>query len=74
MSNNPSPTLTRPRPSVEFCLARIERNGETLICTRVNNHTGHCCDETAGEAWTDRGAPFDCKDGSDHSVEKGLGR
>jgi len=69
MSNNPSSTLTR--PIVDFCLNRLERDGETLICTRVDKHAGHCCDEIAGQSWTDRGAVFVCK-GRDHSAEKGL--
>jgi hypothetical protein len=75
MSNNPSSTLTK--PIVDFCLARHERKCGTetlvLICTRVDNHEGHCCDEVLREAWTDRGAVFVCKgDGYDHSAEKGL--
>jgi hypothetical protein len=71
MSNNPSPTLTR--PIVDFCLAKKERAGKTLICTRIDNHEGHCCDEVERQAWTDRGAVFACKgDGYDHSAEKGL--
>jgi hypothetical protein len=71
MSNNPNSTLTR--PIVDFCLNRRERDGEILICTRIDNHPGHCCDEIAGKSWTDRGAAFVCKgDGYDHSAEKGL--
>jgi hypothetical protein len=74
MSNNPSSTLTRPRPSIEFCLdTQFDDAGETLICTRLNDHTGHCCDEIRRKAWIDRGALFVCKrDDYDHSAEKGL--
>ncbi len=74
MGNNPSSTLTRPRTSVDFCLATRQDDEGTLICTRVNNHPGHCCDEIAGKAWTDRGANFTCKDDYDHGPEKGFGR
>lgn len=72
MSNNPSSTLTRPRTSVKFCLATLEQQDEVLICTRVDDHPGHCCDEVLGKAWTDRGANFVCK--SDHGPEKGFAK
>jgi hypothetical protein len=68
MSNNPSSTLTRPKLVVDFCLSRHERDGETLICTRVNTHPGHCCDEVMGGSWTDRGAKYVCR--KSHSAEK----
>lgn len=73
MSNNPSATLARPRTSVKFCLAAEIIEGDLAICTRIETHTGHCCDEVRGVAWTNRGVVFVCKgSGYDHSAEKGL--
>lgn len=69
MSNNPTATLAR--PAIAFCLARKPKTTD-LICTRIDNHLGHCCDETAGEAWTDRGAAHECGQGHDHRAEKNL--
>lgn len=71
MNGNPSPTIVK---AIDFCLATHVRDGETLICTRINDHEGHCCDEIAGEAWTDRGVVYLCTHGYDHSDEKGLNR
>jgi hypothetical protein len=73
MSNNPSPTLDRPaRTRIAFCLASRPDGDEMLVCTRIDDHEGHCCDEVAGKAWVERGW-FDCRaHGYDHSAEKGL--
>lgn len=74
MSNNPtSTTLTRTRIQIAFCLfLRVRADEETLICTRINTHPGHCCDEITGQAWNDRGRLVGCINGHDHSAEKGL--
>lgn len=72
MSTNPTAVLPRrTRVAVQFCLNNHPRNGD-LICTRLNNHKGHCCDEIAGESWDDRGRPANCVQKHDHSKEKGL--
>lgn len=71
MSSNPTATLARPKPKVDFCLAVSKKNPE-LICTRIDNHRGHCCDEISRKAWTDRGEPHECTKGYNHSKEKGL--
>jgi hypothetical protein len=77
VSNNPTCTLIRSFATVAkqvvFCLAvRVRRNEETLICTRVNLHIGHCCDEITGKAWSDHGLLAACPQKYDHSKEKGL--
>lgn len=71
MSDNPTATLAEPKSRIDFCLA-INPKHSDLICTRINNHRGHCCDEISGAAWTDRGQPHRCPKGHDHSKEKGL--
>lgn len=71
MSNNPTATLER-RIAVAFCLARCPKDN-TLICTRIDNHDGHCCDEIAEKAWDTRGKMKACiRNAYDHSAEKGL--
>jgi hypothetical protein len=69
MSDNPTATLARPR--LHFCLAH-HPNSTELICTRLDQHPAHCCDEIAEEAWDQRGRTVDCD--HDHSEEKGLAR
>lgn len=71
MSNNPTATLVRPA-SVRFCLAHSPKN-KTLICTRIDKHDGHCCDEIERKAWDTRGKTMVCvRNDYDHSAEKGL--
>lgn len=72
MSNSsPTATLTR-KPSLTFCLNRHHRHRD-WICTRLESHGGHCCDEVAGQAWDAGGRPMKCaRAGHDHSAEKGL--
>jgi hypothetical protein len=72
MSNNPSATLARPATAgVPFCLA-AHPELDDRICTRIDDHTGHCCDEIMGESWDARGKPVTCDRDLDHSAEKGL--
>lgn len=71
MSDNPNTTLARTKSKIDFCLAVNPKNND-LICTRINHHKGHCCDEITGAAWTDRGQPYKCPRNHDHSKEKGL--
>lgn len=73
MSNNPTATLNRPltKPKINFCLAINPKNSD-WVCTRIDKHGGHCCDETAGESWNDRGQSFQCGREHNHSKEKGL--
>ncbi len=69
MSNSPSSTLTRPR--LDFCLAARPGDAEQ-VCTRLDQHKGHCCDEITGESWDARGKTAVCDHDHDHSDEKGL--
>lgn len=72
MSNNPSATLLPlRRTGVSFCLSRHPKDSD-LICTRINNHKGHCCDEISGASWDTRGRVANCAAKHDHSKEKGL--
>jgi hypothetical protein len=72
MSNNPSITLTAPASTgVPFCLA-VNPKLADLICTRIDGHPGHCCDEIVGESWDARGKSASCDRDHDHSAEKGL--
>lgn len=75
MSISPT-TLTR-RTGIMFCLAghpRANKDPELaeLICTRIDQHLTHCCDEVARKAWNARGKPTGCVKAHDHSAEKGL--
>lgn len=69
MSNNPGTMLARPR--LKFCLAAHPKNSD-LICTRIDQHRGHCCDEITAESWDSRAAAVACRADHDHSKEKGL--
>lgn len=69
MSNNPTCTLIRP-VRVALCLAGHPERPD-LICSRINDHTGHCCDEQARVAWCGRRLEVPCRRwGYDHSKEK----
>jgi hypothetical protein len=72
VNSNPAVLYRRTRPVIRFCLATRPKNDE-LICTRVDDHYGHCCDEVAGASWDYRGRDANCAAGHDHSEEKGLG-
>lgn len=72
MSNgNPTATLTRRR--IAFCLASFPKDAD-IICTRVDDHNGHCCDEVTAIAWDSNGKPCPCRLNHNHSAEKGLVR
>lgn len=72
------------RPSVTFCLSHrpdTDRSrkaaaaaghhpDEPVICTRVVNHTGHCCDEVLGVSWREDGASVRCSEDRQHFGEK----
>lgn len=77
MSNNPSTTLAPPTvnlsTSVPFCLAQHPKK-PGYICTRLNDHGAHCCDEILGESWDARGNDTNCLSNHDHCQEKGLVR
>lgn len=70
MSNNPTATLA-PKTSIQFCLA-VNAKDKNLVCTRIDHHDGHCCDEVARKGWADSGKTHVCKQDYDHSAEKGL--
>lgn len=78
MSNNPTATLTRPQ--IQFCLARqvmqTDDGPVQAVCTRLTSHRQHCCDEILGVAFNARSGtkPVLCRNGHDHSEEKGLRR
>lgn len=69
MSSNPTATLAR--PALQLCLSSPPRDPD-LICTRLDDHDGHCCDEVVGAAWAARGQRVSCREQHDHSAEKGL--
>jgi hypothetical protein len=81
MNSNPTGTLVHPVTTIglQLCLAphpkatRTRKPDEAyadLQCTRLNEHTGHCCDEVAGVSWELRGRPAACRWEHDHSKEK----
>jgi hypothetical protein len=75
-STLPRPVVTPPRPasSIAFCLAQYPQDAD-VICTRLENHDGHCCDEVTRQAWDSRGKAKICIAADyDHSKEKGLVR
>lgn len=77
MSNNPNATLARPQ--IQFCLATrslTTSDGDIdVICTRIDDHPAHCCDEIAGLAWNaHRNKPIACPQHYGHDEEKGLSR
>jgi hypothetical protein len=45
---------------------------ETLVCTRIHDHVGHCCDEITGVAWSEHKILDACPQKFNHSKEKGL--
>ena len=87
MSNNPTATLTRPA-GLKLCLAkrkvipRVEQelrergldSRDVPICTRIDDHNGHCCDEVIGHSWNNRNRMVSCRQAYDHRDEKNLGR
>lgn len=74
MIDNPTVTLPRrTRVAITFCLAEHPKTAG-LICTRIDDHNGHCCDEIAGESWSSRRQSVNCRQHYDHSAEKGLVR
>lgn len=80
MSNNPSTMFRRTRRVITFCLATRDLPGETgadtmaYVCTRINDHNGHCCDEVRRVAWVGHGRAYVCTEGYIHDDEKGLER
>jgi hypothetical protein len=72
----PDITVRPPRPAIDLCLERHpspkKRRLLRVVCTRIEYHKGHHCDETAGISWYGNRRPMIYVCNYDHSKEKGL--